>query len=156
MHQHLFELSISPIPETERVDQYSFETGDIPHADWWQDEENRLKAIDNLALWLGNYVTVNKKDETITFRPGFKQAWTRNKFEIVKTLVREIAQMSEEEFTNNGASAIANLKWTVDDDFGTYIYSHEDMYSMTIDQFIRETDLDNTTWYIGGIIDWHY
>ena len=155
MHQHLFELSLSPIPEIERVDQDSFETGDIPHADWWQDEYNRLEAIDNLALWLGNYVTVNKKDETITFRPGFKQAWMRNKFETAQTIALKIIRMTEEEFEKWGTVPVMELSQRVDDEFGTYVYTEAEGYAMTLDSWIRFTDLDNTTWYIGGIIDWH-
>lgn len=36
------------------------------------------------------------------------------------------------------------------------LFSHEDFYAMTVDQWVRENKLDGTTWYIGGIIDWHY
>ena len=160
MHQNLFELSLSPIPEDERVTEASFETGDIPNADWWCDEDNREEAVRNLTSMLDTYcpnlVECDLENGTITFLPGFDREWEHQKFMTAQSIARHITLMNEEEFIGGGGSAITRLKWAYDDDFGTYIYSHEDMYSMTIDQFIRETDLDNTTWYIGGIIDWHY
>lgn len=159
MHQNLFELSLSPIPEDERVTENSFETGDIPMADWWGDEENRERAILSFTQMLNaNYehlVQVNPEKETVTFLPGFKQAWLRNKYETVQAIALKIIRMTEEEFGKWGTVPIRDLSQCVDDEFGTYVYTEAGGYAMTLDSWIHFTDLDNTTWYIGGIIDWH-
>lgn len=159
MHQNLFELSLSPIPEIERITENSLEIGDIPNADWWCDEENRDEAIRRLVSTLytccPGLVKANLKNGTIAFRAGFKQAWLRNKYETAQAIARNIARMSEKEFTDGGGFAVMKLKWAVDDEFGTYIYSHEDFYAMTLDQWVSENKLDGTMWYVGGIVDWH-
>ena len=159
MHQNLFELSLSPIPEIERMTENSIEIGDIPNADSWCNEENRDEAIRRLVSTLytccPGLVKANLKNGTLTFRTGFKQAWLRNKYEAARAIARSIARMSEKEFSNRGASAILNLKWTMDNEFGTYIYAHEDFFAITVDQWVKENKMDGTTWYVGGIIDWH-
>ncbi len=167
MHSRIFELTPTCLPRDEQLSEPQLEElesevrGSIPpHIDYFQELQQTGARADSIQ-WLHEFLeakepfcTFDEKKETIVFHPGFRNAFFAHRFEELKQAVEKLTldQFSQENDTNDGLS-VYRLKKMVETTDGFYVFG-EGGYLQTLDTFVRELQY-NTTYYIGGILDYH-
>ena len=158
MHSRIFEFGITPIPEEDRITEYSLEQGDVPTADYYgktDDRENDLAwlmdSFEGMARGL-----VKRDGDAFTFLPGFKRAYFASEFKDFHRIAKRLAALTEEDFAEKSPELdVMRLRDTFDDQFGFYICVSEDGYCKTLGDWVRWDVEEGKTYYVGGIIDYH-
>lgn len=163
MHSRIFQLSNNEITEplTESSIILSNEWFVSQIADYVNENTDRENDIDWLLQTFNEevfkYITVFKMNGfyvSITFKPGFKEEYFREKFTKLKDLVKNLTL---EAFSNSSSIAAYSIKDKVESRFGFYVYNNETEFIIPFDTFVRE--LNGTveeTYYFGNTIDYHW
>lgn len=86
---------------------------------------------------------------TITFKEGFKDAYAAKMLECLKDIVSKADIKS----IRNGMTQYA-IEETLGDPFGFYIY--EDGVLFRKNCWLTQNLIENTPYYFGGVVDYHY
>jgi len=161
MHSRIFELSTKEVPEKDWV-----KIDDLPESffgrisDWADEVEKEYRNSD--INWLIQFFKgLGKREgDTISFQPDLKEQFFRTNYLKFVEAANRLAQCSYEEFAGIKISsqfrmAHYELKEAFDDEFGFYIYDHNNCELCTLDSWIRDADLTKK-YYVGGIIDYHF
>ena len=161
MHNYIFELSRMAIPEDERYSIF-----DIP--DWFNgsiadpvydtEGEERELAIDGLIKCLGPYCCF--EDGRVQFSGDVKEQYFRGNFEIfleaaTKLAATDYRTFSGQERSCDFARAMTNLAQAYEEKFDFYVYLPEEEELIPGDAWVRDLDLSDS-YYIGGVIDYHW
>ena len=123
------------------------------YVDECTDKENDIRWFINSMESYNEYFTINNEDTeiaSITFFPGFKQAFFESRLVRLKEMVRD---MTIDEFTDSMMSF--RLRDIIHDKFGFYIYSYDNGL-ISIDEFVRNIPDIEITYYFGNTIDYHF
>lgn len=163
MHSRIFQLSndevTEPLTESSIIAFNEWFVNQI--ADYVDENTNRESDIDWLLQTFNEetckYITVFKTNDlyvSITFKPGFKEEYFREKFTRLKELVKNLTL---EEFSDSSSITAYSIKDEVESKFGFYVYNNETEFIIPFDTFVRE--LNGTveeTYYFGNTIDYHW
>ncbi len=158
MHSRIFEIGITPIPEEDRITEYSLEQGDVPMADYYDKTGDRecdlvwlMDTFEEMARGL-----VKRDGDTFTFLPGFKRAYHASEFKEFHRIAKRLAALTEEDFAEKSPELdVMRLRDIFDDQFGFYICVSEDGYCKTLGDWVRWEVEEGKTYYVGGIVDYH-
>jgi hypothetical protein len=154
MHSRIFQLTEEPIDKDDYMTEWSFCEDSFVGAvaDYVSDNCDREEDIKWLIKSLEDvkeYFTHNPKNQSITFHPGFKVEYFRERFKKFNELVSGTTL----EVFANGSNAY-ELKSTIEDKYSFYVH-HE--YWEPFDSFVRSLPSDeDETCYFGGTVDYHY
>lgn len=163
MHSRIFQLSndevTEPLTESSIIINNEWFVSQI--ADYVNENTNRESDIDWLLQTFNEeickYITVFKMNGSyvsITFKPGFKEEYFREKFIRLKELVKNLTL---EEFSDSSSITAYSIKDEVESKFGFYVYNNETEFIIPFDTFVRE--LNGTveeTYYFGNTINYHW
>ena len=154
MHGKIIELSREHVNKGERITESDFfDVGFIGHyADYVDSvtEENRRNVILEFLSFLENKRCILNGDmKSFTFDFYAKEKFFLEKFEKFKCLANEITL---KDFSNYSTNVYRLQDLLENDDF----FIHCDGVFYKVDYFIREFAEDNSTWYFGGVVDYHY
>ena len=162
MHSRIFQLeesreNISRYP----LEEYRFDFDGVHAwfidriADYVSEDTNQQADIGWLLSNLENcseYFIVNRRGtevESITFLQGFKRAYFGRRFDSFK---RDVANMSLDDFINS--MELISIQSTIEEEFGFYVCIEDTI--MTMDSFIRHIPNEETTYYFGVTMDYHW
>lgn len=161
MHGYIFELSSEPIPEEER-----YSNTDLP--DWFHgsisdgtcdiDEEERVSAINSLLGTLAGNCTY--EDGKLQFTGNLKDCYFRGSFTEFKEAAALLSAasygvFSGQEKSTEFAKAMVTIRFAYEDKFDHYIYLRDNDELISLDAWVRDLD-PKDSFYIGGIIDYHW
>lgn len=153
MHSRVFQLSKEALTEDDYINEFDLHDCFIgPIADYVVDTSDRIDDLEWLESFIGKYgAVIDHEKETVYFPFGFKKAFFKDRFEEFKKSVKKVTleQFAGVEF--GGALAMYQIETLIENKYGFYIYLE---YPKTLDSFVRELDED-TTYYIGAILDYH-
>ena len=163
MHSRIFQLSnneiTEPLTESSIITSNEWFVGQI--ADYVNENTNREDDIDWLLQTLdeevSKYITIAKTNNTyvsITFKPGFKEQYFRERLIKLKELVKDLTL---EDFCDPISIAVHSIENKIESKFGFYVYNDETEYMMPFNAFIRELNgAVEETYYFGSTIDYHW
>ena len=102
-------------------------------------------------LGLKEYVELNLDEELITFKKGFKTTYFQIFFDKLNQLTQEI---DLKEFSSY--STIYKLQKIINPNHGFRICSEEKAEMMSLHDFVRYLTDEETIYYVGGVLDYHY
>jgi len=161
MHNYIFELSSTAIPEDERYSIFDIPDwfkGSIADAAYDTAGEERELAIASLIKGLGPYCSF--EDGRVQFSGDVKEQYFRGNFEIFLEAATMLAAtdyrtFSGQERSCDFARAITNLNQAYEEKFDFYIYLSDEDELIPGDAWVRDLDLSDC-YYIGGVIDYHW
>ena len=162
MHSRIFQLersreNISRYP----LEEYRFDYDGIHAwfidriADYVNEDTNQQEDIrwflDNLENCREYFVLDMQGTEvvSITFLQGFKRAFFGRRFDTFK---RDVANMKLDDFINS--MGLITIQSTIEEEFGFYVCIEDSL--ITMDSFIRHLPNEDTTYYFGATIDYHW
>ena len=153
MHSRIIELSKEPINVDERICESDYyDNGFIGSNADYVAPCDRTDAINWICGFLKNKDAITEFDTNkIVFSEDVKEKFFRDKFNEFKKLTSEI---TFEQFAGENDFQLYLIKQSIEDTSGFYV--HYDGYYWTLDCFIRICVEDNSTWYIGGALDYHF
>ena len=161
MHCYIYELSKEPIPEEER-----YSNSDLP--DWFHgsisdgtydiNAEERVSAIESLLGTLAGNCTY--EDGKLQFTDNVKDRYFRGSFAEFKEAAALLSAASYGVFSGQEksaefAKAMVAIRFAYEDKFDHYIYLRDNDELITLDAWVRDLD-PKDSFYIGGIIDYHW
>lgn len=157
MHSRIFEVSTSPFSSV--GDHYDFDSPShfmffSPSVDYVVNSEDRKDDIHWLKRYLDTYYGVTFEGDSFSFDFHYKNNYFESRLVELKQMVRDITL---NEFSGQNQEAWMKnyrIEQSIEDKLGFRIYS-EFGGNTSIDQFIRDSK-PNTTYYIGGVGDYHY
>ncbi len=148
MYCSVIQLSMNPINEEMTVDDLILVNFVGQVADYVSDEDvEKEETLESFIEYIGPDYVVRDGD-TIIFKTGFKKQYFQSRLNQLKQMV---AKTTLEQFMNSVYAY--DLSTLIEDRFGFYIY--DDDYWQTFDDFARDLEED-TIYYIGSVIDYHY
>lgn len=153
MHSRIFQLSTKPIEKEDYITEEDFIDSFVGKiADYVSSNTDREDDIE----WFKSCYSkakVSVEDSVVIFPKGFREGYFENKFEVFKKLSSEL---TFEEFAGlKYSGSIFDIKEALEDEYGFYIYI-EDEGVNTLDYFIRRLMKENTIYYFGATVDYHY
>lgn len=161
MHSKIIQVGTDPIPKVEWVGESQFYDGFVGWiADYVADDlssDERAYIIDDfcdeMKKRFPDYVEISPKmipatERFITFKKGFREAFLNG----MKCRLKAIAKESQSLDTFYKIRAM--LIGITGDQFGTYIY--EEGWGLSTEQRFLETVEEDTSYYFGSVIDYHY
>ena len=162
MHSRIFQLEES----REDIDNYSLDEYDFDceckHnwfigqiADYVNEDTNQQADIGWLLDTMEDYSEyfivnrVGEEVESITFLQGFKRAYFGRRFDSFK---RRVANMKLEDFIDS--IELISIQSTIEEEFGFYICIEDSL--ITMDSFTRHIPNEETTYYFGTTMDYHW
>lgn len=169
MHSRVFQL----IPVTKVYDEENLlgadwlEDRDLPHADYYTDvhPDELVQEYE----WMKNvyekfpriqFSVDEEGRHLVTFKKGCQEDYFRDRLYMLKDKVESLSldDFSKDFDDEDGSFSLKIFEITnlIDDRFGFYFY--ED-YALSADDFIRAltfTDTKERTYYLGGVVDYHY
>ena len=163
MHSRIYELSKEPIPADDRFDEYSVpEWFCVDIADYVDciDERQRAGELEWLASRIGTSCKMDPDSETLTFASEVKESFFKARYDAFKELAAQLAATPFEEFIGKAADDklgmnMYRFKQSYDDKFGFYVYDKDTSELVTLDSWVRTIDT-SCSYYVGGIIDYHF
>lgn len=158
MHSRIFEIGITPIPEDDRITEYSLDQGDVPMADSYDKTDDRehdlawlMEHLEEMARGL-----VKRDGDAFTFLPGFKRAYCTSQFKEFHRIAKRLAAMTNEDFVKRSPELdVMAIRDTFDDQFGFYVCLSVGCCCETIGDWVRWDVAEGNTYYVGGIVDYH-
>lgn len=152
MHSRIFQIEKEKVTKDEYITTDHLPDWFYTIADYTDDDCNRQSDIDWLAIIIGNIATVI--GDKITFSSDVR-SYFKDKYESFIKAAKELEEVSLDNFiTTCGVnSTLYRLKEAYSDKYGFYVYN--DSMLSTLDDFMR-TVKDGETYYIGGIVDYHW
>lgn len=163
MHSRIYQVIEAPLPIEERMT-----SGDIPEwfcnsvADYVDDIEESERAEDMewfCAAFHGD-CDINAETGEITFSADAKKHYFEQKYQEYREILGKLQAVSFEEFAGivSGTGTERNVHMLGDiyaKEYGFYIVDNEESEVITLDAWVRHTDLTKTH-FLGGIVDYHF
>lgn len=160
MHSRIFELSTSPIHRKERITSYGIPEwfcGSI--ADYVDDisESEREGELTWFVSRFGEHCS--RAGDKISFGEKVKESYFAAKYRtFISSLSAALCTLKD----FSGASEDTNLPMVMfrlqesyEDRYSFYVYDHDIEELLTLDSWVRRTDLSKS-YYLGGVIDYHF
>lgn len=155
MHSRIFQFSSEPLTEDDYITEFDLDewfVGKI--ADCAVESSSREYDLEWLASFIEPHGAVVDQEKGVVYFPkGFKASYFKKKFKEFKKSADELTLEVFAGIESDGDFKMYLLKSLIEDKFGFYIYI-EYLHLQTLDNFIRKLEED-TTYYIGGVIDYH-
>ena len=161
MHSTVYELSDHPIPKAKQITP-----GYLPDWFFWSicnyattmADSERKESIQRLSKHLGNLCVCN--GEQLTFSPNLKQMYFLESHHYFQVAALALAKADYESFAGIKPApalglALNGILESYEDKNGYYIYSHKNGELMSLDHWLRVTDLSKS-FYFGGTIEYYY
>lgn len=154
MHEIIIQLEEEPLKSKEEyvsaVEFYEDFIGQV--ADYVSDDVDRDEEIKYFVKEIEKYgISYDKEKQSIVFLQGFKERYFAERFFKLKEAVKNLTL---EEFAKDSSKAWG-LTQLIKKKYGTYVYSNDSSW-MTFDDFVRDQLEEEKTYYIGGIVDYHF
>lgn len=152
MHSRVIQLSLEPI-SNENYIEADYENGFLSTiADYTSEDTDRNEDI----KWIDDYIKdygaeLNNDNKSFYFPRGFKNKYFEKRFECLKEM---IDKMSLNTFSCSD-SVVYNIDNLSCNKYGFYISIDNDNEYIPLDSFVRNLNED-TTYYIGGTLDYHF
>lgn len=165
MHSRIFQIDFNPIEESDYIDSSKYDDNGFvgEHADYVADSDNREEDIKWLIVGFEN--VINKDDllveqrlidyddieQSIIFKAGFKEAYFQKKFDELNEFMKslDLKTFSSDSFL------VYKIQKTFEEKHGFYVDLGQEGY-MTLDSFIRGYVREDTKYYFGGTVDYHF
>ena len=155
MHSRIFQIGKEPLTKEEYIVSSSIpEWFTYSVADYIDDDCNRESDIDWLmSAALGGVASVD--GDKLVFHDTSR--YFEGKYEAFIKAAEQLTKTSFDNFLSCCAvrAVLFNLKEAYNDRYGFYVYNSDDDSLDTLDDFMRSVK-DGETYYIGGVIDYHY
>lgn len=156
MHSRIFQVSLKPIDKAEYITESEYYdhwfTNSV--ADYVNDDCNRGEDIEWLKdCYEGRGIEFGADDNGEYFIIKSRIKYFEKTYEKFQGLLEKIRNYDITEFAN-GIYEFWSLKEAYEDKFGFYVQT-DDNGLITIDNFARVYP-ENTKYYIGATIDYHY
>ena len=158
MHSRIIELSKEPVDKESRLTASDIDADSIIYhvADYVDDTKEESRQ-DNIHYFLKRPgIAVDRKNETVTLED--KTAYFARSYHTMRAAAQKLLQFSLDDFSTENKTDLSMtmyiLKSAYEADDEVYVSTPIGMY--TIDQFVREYWETGGTYYIGGIVDYHY
>ena len=161
MHSRVFEISRIPIEKESRLDAY-----ELP--DWfcsgiadYVDNIHESYREDDLKWFAGRFGENCQRDgDQVSFNDQVKMEYFRGEYEKFRAAAAILVSSTLEEFCGNAPKTdidrtVYRLKSAYEDKFGFYVYDRDDEELITMDAWVRRSDL-TVPYFIGGIVDYHW
>jgi len=154
MHGIIIQLEEEPLESKEEyasaMDFYEDFVGQV--ADYVSDDIDRDEEIKYFVEEMKKYgISYDEKKQSIVFLEGFKERYFAERFFKLKEVVKNLTL---EEFAKDSSKAWG-LTQLIEKKYGTYVYNSDSSW-MTFDDFVRDQLEEGKTYYIGGIVDYHF
>ena len=163
MHSRIIQISKEPINEDDYLSEdkyYDIVCGAL--ADYVDGDTDRDDDIEWFIGCLGDSISYNKDEQSFTIID--KEKYFDKAFEHFQELLKKLSDTTLKVFSGIGkkeeiyqfTTDMYSLKSTYDDEFSFYIDDNGEYFGMsTIDNFMRNVE-NNTKFYIGTTIDYHF
>ena len=155
MHSRIFQIGKEPMTKEEYINSSSIpEWFTYSIADYIDDDCDRKSDIDWLIATLGGIASVD--GDKLIFHHGAGRYFS-GKYKAFVKAAEQLVKTSFDDFLSGYAvgTVLFNLKEAYDDRYGFYIYNSDDDSFGTLDDFMRGIK-DGDTYYVGGVVDYHY
>lgn len=161
MHSRVFEISTTPIDakdqfNTSQLPEWFFHTiadsgDDVPDAE-------REGSLDWFVRRFGD--NCHRDGDKVSFEPQMKTDYFKKSHEAFLSAASTLTKCSLDEFSGVAPQseffrALFTLKSSFENQYSFYVYNKEIDELITMDQWVRNADLTQS-YYIGGIIDYHW
>ena len=161
MHSYIYELSSEPVLEADRYSDEALPSGFCGSiADGTRNVagKERELAIESLTLSLGKGCTF--ENDCLKVFGIVKQHRFTDRFIEFQRAANLLYTMPYEVFSGQRKSYVFSRAWdslrnSFEDKYGIYIYWKEQDELMTLDAWLRETDLPKA-FHVGGVIDYRW
>ena len=161
MHSRIFEVSKTPISEKDQITGYDLpEWFCIEIADY-VDDVFLSEREENLCWFTSRFdENCTREADKISFHENVKEEFFKTKYKTFLTAASAALTCTLEEFIGKSDTSSLNttmylLKDSFEDRFGFYIYDRDMEELMTLDSWVRRSDLTKD-YYFGGVIDYHF
>ena len=158
MHSRIFQIGKNPIDKIDYIEESHYYDHWFTHsvADYVNGDTDRADDIQWLKDCYENRgLSLGADADGEYFIITDKAKYFAGRFEKFKKTINELAEIALDDFADGKCSAqIYTLKAAYDDEFGFYV-DGDDTGMETFDSFIRYNE-NNTKFYIGGTIDYHW
>ena len=161
MHSRVFEISTSAIDVKDQ-----FNTSQLPEwffhtiADYGDDvlDAERESSLDWFVQRFGG--NCHRDGDKVSFVSQMKTDYFKESHGAFLSAASTLTQCSLDEFSGVAPQseffrALFTLKSSFEDQYSFYVYNKEIDELITMDQWVRNADLTQS-YYIGGIIDYHW
>ena len=159
MHSCVYEVSSSPVPQEKRTKHSNLPEWFHGICDYADDlsPEQRTAAIQSFAEFFHGNCTI--EDDKVTFSPQAKVDYFRDSFQYFRSALSVLDKVDLNSFSGTNPTpvlyaAVRGLMESYEDERGTYIYDAANEDLLTLDSWLRTTDV-TTPFYLGGVIDYH-
>ena len=165
MHSRIIQLTKDKLYPDQYIEENDFIGFDesisdyIQGADYVRSTDDRtgdIKWFKNYLcsdLELEKYIKFNPKKETLTFKAGFKTAFFQVLFDQFNQLTQELDLENFSDFSME----VWKLREIVNPNYGFRICLEEKAYITSLQDFVRLlSNEENETYYVGGVLDYHY
>lgn len=151
MHSRIFQMSVNPIDKTNYISE-----DDLPEyffneiADYAHESQNSRK--DDIIWFTESTCNIFKYINDNKIKLTQKENYFSSRYEYFKETLKALNDITLEDFKRN--INLYELKMSADDDYGFYIFDDNGLHTM--DDWIRNNSTENTIYYIGTILDYHW
>jgi hypothetical protein len=161
MHERIFELSSKPVARNMRLC-----LDDIPDsffntiADYGDDIEEKYRD-EEIKCFVTSFSGLCVRDgDKLTFAPDTCEKLFRSKYSRFLEAAARLGAYSYEAFCGKTGfyqldMEVFELNKAFEDKFDTYVYNPETLELKSLTAWLRTEDLSKT-WYVGGIVDYHW
>lgn len=161
MHEYIYELSSSPVPEDNRYSIFEIPDwfhGFIADSVYDTDGEERESAIESFVRDLGTLCSY--EDGKLSFTGDVKERYFKNSFAsfqeaVAKLVTTDYREFSGQEHSHEFICAMTNLKQAYEEKFDHYVYLKDSEELIPMDAWVRDLDLSEV-FFFGGVIDYHW
>lgn len=159
MHSRIFQISKNPIHRDDYITEnyYDYDHWFLKEvADYVATQEGEERKIS--LEWLGkrNGIDVNINSSTIVVTS--KDEYFKDKYKEFKSLLIKLQNLTLDDFKADNHDVESNilwLNWSYADKFGFYVEDCGEWAGLfSLDEWVRHAK-ENTTYYIGGVCDYH-
>jgi len=127
------------------------------NAEYLVEDTDRQTAIKELMDSLSSIVVPSRDCESFTFKTHAKQTYFRRRHSVFVEKAAELADVSIDAFVGQTPYPIGTAMYELNraycDKFGSYVIIDGEM--IPFDQWLRDDSLKET-YYIGGVLEYHY
>lgn len=158
MHSRIIELSKEPVDKESRLTASDIDADSIIYhvADYVDDTEEENRSNDFRYFLKRPGLVVDETNETVTLED--KTVYFTGSYQAMREAAQKLLQFSLDDFSREDKTDLImtmyNLKSAYDADDEVYVSTPIGLYTM--DRFVREYWKTGETYYIGGIVDYHY
>ena len=160
MHSRIFEVSKTRIARKERISGYELPEWFCSSIADYVDDLGESEREDSLSWFEAHFGDNCKRvGDKISFTDGVKGKFFAERYKVfISSLSAAVCTLKDFSGENEESCLpmiMYRLKESYEDRFGFYIYDHDMEELMTLDSWVRRSDLTKD-YYFGGVIDYHF